>query len=120
MPRTTIEDWPLGSDPTHPGGPLAWTLDEPEISGSRLARAIGVPGLDMTPQYWLNLQRIDDLDPAGEDADVRTMELLERTASPGDRNYDGDRTGPEGDSAFLAGGQGPNVECLRWSWTLQP
>ena len=50
-------------------------LTEPETSGSRLARVIGVLGRDMTPKYWLNLQRLYDLDPAGEDADVSTIEL---------------------------------------------
>ena len=50
-------------------------LTEPETGGARLARVIGVLARDMTPQYWLNLHRLYDLDPAGEDADVSTIEL---------------------------------------------
>ena len=41
--RTTTEDKIMASNPIHPGEHLAEILDELEISGSRLARAIGVP-----------------------------------------------------------------------------
>ncbi len=90
----------MASNPIHPGEHLAEILDELEISGSRLARAIGVPprrindilrrrrsvtadtalrigqALDMTPEYWLNLQRMYDLDLARADADVNAIKPL--------------------------------------------
>ena len=90
----------MDSNPIHPGEHLAEILDELEISGSRLARAIGVPrrrindilrgrravtadtalrigqALGMTPEYWLNLQRMYDLDLARAEADVNAIKPL--------------------------------------------
>ena len=90
----------MGSNPIHPGEHLAEILDELEISASRLARAIDVPprrindivrgrrsvtadtalrigqALGMTPEYWLNLQRMYDLDLARADADVNAIKPL--------------------------------------------
>ena len=90
----------MDNDPIHPGEHLAEILDELEISGSRLARAIGVPSrrindilrgrrsvtadtalrvgqaLGMTPEYWLNLQRMYDLDLARAHADVDAIKPL--------------------------------------------
>ena len=90
----------MDGDPIHPGAHLAEILDELEISGSRLARAIGVPprrindiihgrrsvtadtalrigqALGMTPEYWLNLQRMYDLDLARANADVTAIKPL--------------------------------------------
>ena len=90
----------MASNPIHPGEHLAEILDELEISGSRLARAIGVPprrindilrrrrsvtadtalrigqALNMTPEYWLNLQRMYDLDLARADGDVNAIKPL--------------------------------------------
>ena len=90
----------MDSEPIHPGEHLAEILDELDISGSRLARAIGVPprrindilrgrrsvsadtalrvgqALGMTPEYWLNLQRMYDLDLARADANVNAIKPL--------------------------------------------
>ena len=90
----------MDSEPIHPGEHLAEILDELDISGSRLARAIGVPprrindilrgrrsvsadtalrvgqALGMTPEYWLNLQRMYDLDLARADANVSDIKPL--------------------------------------------
>lgn len=90
----------MESNPIHPGEHLAEILDELEISPSRLARAINVPSrrineivrrrrsvtadtalrigqaLGMTPEYWLNLQRMYDLDLARADADVDAIKPL--------------------------------------------
>ena len=90
----------MGSNSIHPGEHLAEILDELEISASRLARAINVPprriydivrgrravtadtalrvgrALGMTPEYWLNLQRMYDLDIARADADVSAIKPL--------------------------------------------
>ena len=90
----------MDSEPIHPGEHLAEILDELDISGSRLARAIGVPprrindilrgrrsvsadtalrvgqALGMTPEYWLNLQRMYDLDLARADANVSAIKPL--------------------------------------------
>ena len=90
----------MDSEPIHPGEHLAEILDELDISGSRLARAIGVPprrindilrgrrsvsadtalrvgqALGMTPEYWLNLQRMYDLDLARADANVDAIKPL--------------------------------------------
>ncbi len=76
------------SDPIHPGEHLSEYLDELGITQYRLAKSIGVPqirisdivhgrrsitadtalrigrALDMTPEFWLNLQRMHDLDAA--------------------------------------------------------
>ena len=75
-------------DPIHPGEHLAEMLDELGISQYRLAKMIGVPqirigdivhgrrsitpdsalrigrALNVTPEFWLNLQRMYDLDIA--------------------------------------------------------
>ena len=90
----------MDSNPIHPGEHLAEILEELEISASRLARAIGVPprrindilrgrrsvtadtalrigqALGMTPEYWLNLQRMYDLEIARADADVNAIKPL--------------------------------------------
>ena len=90
----------MASEPIHPGEHLAEILDELDISGSRLARAIGVPprrindilrgrrsvsadtalrvgqALGMTPEYWLNLQRMYDLDLARAEANVKAIKPL--------------------------------------------
>ena len=87
-------------DPIHPGEHLAEFLGELGISQYRLARAIGVPprrindivrgrrsvtadtairigrALCMTPEFWLNLQRMYDLDRARATADVSAIEPL--------------------------------------------
>ena len=75
-------------DPIHPGEHLAEVLDELGISQYRLAKMIGVPqirigdivhgrrsitpdsalrigrALNVTPEFWLNLQQMYDLDIA--------------------------------------------------------
>ena len=90
----------MGSNPIHPGEHLAEILDELEISAARLARAIDAPprrindivrgrrsvtadtairvgqAIGMTPEYWLNLQRMYDLDRARADADVTAIKPL--------------------------------------------
>lgn len=86
--------------PIHPGEHLAEILDELGISQYRLAKTIGVPAirindivhcrrgvtadtalrigraLRMTPEFWLNLQRMYDLDVARAAVDVRAIEPL--------------------------------------------
>ena len=86
--------------PIHPGEHLAETLAELGISQYRLARTIGVPprrineivhgrrsvtadtalrigrALGTTPEFWLNLQRMYDLDLARTSADVSHIEPL--------------------------------------------
>ena len=87
-------------DPIHPGEHLAEILAELEISQYRLAKTIGAPprrineivhgrrsitadtalrigrALRMTPEYWLNLQKIYELDCARASTDVRGIEPL--------------------------------------------
>ena len=87
-------------DPIHPGEHLAEMLEELEISQYRLAKAIGVPqirisdivhgrrsitadsalrigrALGTTPEFWLNLQRMYDLDIARAKTDLSTIEPL--------------------------------------------
>ena len=82
------------AEPIHPGEHLAEFLDELEITQYRLAKTIGVPqvrvseivrgrraitadsalrigkALDTTPEFWLNLQRMYDLDIARGKADL--------------------------------------------------
>ena len=82
------------AEPIHPGEHLAEFLDELEITQYRLAKTIGVPqvrvseivrgrrsitadsalrigkALDTTPEFWLNLQRMYDLDLARGKADL--------------------------------------------------
>ena len=86
--------------PIHPGEHLAEILEELGISQYRLARAIGVPpirindivhcrravtadtalrigqALSMTPEFWLNLQRMYDLDVARASTDTSGIEVL--------------------------------------------
>ena len=86
--------------PIHPGEHLAEILEELGISRYRLAKAIGVPpirindivhcrrsitadtalrmgkALGMTPEFWLNLQRMYDLDLARAFTDTDAIEPL--------------------------------------------
>ena len=86
--------------PIHPGEHLAEILDELGISQYRLAKAIGVPprrineivlggrsitadtalriaqALGMTPEFWLNLQRMYDLDLARASTDTSAIKPL--------------------------------------------
>ena len=88
------------AQPVHPGEHLVEILSELGISQYRLAKAIGVPpirindivhcrrsitadtalrigqALRMTPEYWLNLQRMYDLDLARASTDTRAIEPL--------------------------------------------
>ena len=91
--------------PIHPGEHLAEILEELGISQYRLAKAIGVSpiriseivrqrrsvtadtalrvgrALGMTPEFWLNLQRMYDLELARASTDTSEIEpLVERTA----------------------------------------
>ncbi len=91
--------------PIHPGEHLAEILDELGISQYRLAKAIGVPpiriseivrrrrsitadtalrvgtALGMTPEFWLNLQRMYDLEVARTSTDITLIEpLVKRSA----------------------------------------
>ena len=91
--------------PIHPGEHLAEILDELGISQYRLAKAIGVPpiriseivrcrrsitadtalrvgtALGMTPEFWLNLQKMYDLEIARTSTDTSRIEpLVERSA----------------------------------------
>lgn len=86
--------------PIHPGEHLAEMLEELEISQYRLAKTMGTPArrineiihgnrsitadtalrlgqaLGMTPEFWLNLQRMYDLDMARSSTDVRAIPSL--------------------------------------------
>ena len=86
--------------PSHPGEHLAEMLAELGVSQHRLARTIGAPprrineivhgrrsvtadtalrigrALGTTPEFWLNLQRMYDLDLARSSADVSRIEPL--------------------------------------------
>ena len=86
--------------PVHPGEHLAEILGELGISQYRLAKAMGVPpirindivhcrrsitvdtalrigrALGMTPELWLNLQRMYDLDVARASIDTSMIEPL--------------------------------------------
>ena len=88
------------SEPIHPGEHLAEIMEELGITQYRLAKTIGVPqirihdivhcrrsitadtalrigrALEMTPDYWLNLQRTYDLDIARVKTDVSAIEPL--------------------------------------------
>ncbi len=88
------------ADAIHPGEHLAEILGELGISQYRLAKAIGVPprrineivharravtadtalrmgkALGMTPDFWLNLQAMYDLDRARSTLSVETIETL--------------------------------------------
>ena len=87
-------------DLIHPGEHLAEILDELGISQYRLAKAIGAPprrineivhgrrsitadtalrigkALGMTPEFWLNLQKLHDLDVARSSIDIENIEPL--------------------------------------------
>ena len=87
-------------DSIHPGEHLAEILDELSISQYRLAKAIDVPprrineivhgrrsitadtalrigqALGMTPEFWLNLQKLYDLDLARSSIDIENIESL--------------------------------------------
>lgn len=87
-------------DAIHPGEHLAEILGELGISQYRLAKAITAPprrineivhgrrsitadtalrigrALDMTPEYWLNLQKIYDLDRARASSNLDQIEPL--------------------------------------------
>ncbi len=87
-------------EPIHPGEHLAEIMEELGITQYRLAKTIGVPqvrvheivhcrrsitadtalrirqALGMTPDFWLNLQRMYDLDLARAKTDVSAIERL--------------------------------------------
>ena len=91
-------------DPIHPGEHLAEFLEELEVSQYRLARAINVPprrineivhgrraitadtalrigrALGTTPEFWLNLQQMHDLDRARNATEVDGLEPLVATS----------------------------------------
>ena len=91
--------------PIHPGEHLAEILEELGISQYRLAKAIGVPpicineivrrrrsitadtalrigrALGMTPEFWLNLQRMYDLDVARASTDTQAITPLVEVSS---------------------------------------
>lgn len=86
--------------PIHPGEHLEEVLEELGVSQYRLAKTIGVPpirinqivhskraitadtalrigrALGTTPDFWLNLQRMYDLDVARASTDVSAIEPL--------------------------------------------
>ena len=86
--------------PIHPGEHLAEYLEELGITQYRLAKTIGVPqvrihdivncrrsitadtalrigqALGMTPEFWLNLQRMYDLEVARAKTDLTAIEPL--------------------------------------------
>ena len=88
------------AEPIHPGEHLAEIMQELGITQYRLAKAIGVPpiriheivhcrrsiaadtalrigkALEMTPDFWLNLQRMYDLDLARTKTDTSAIEPL--------------------------------------------
>ena len=91
--------------PIHPGEHLADILRELGVSQRRLANAVGVPSvrisqivrgrrpitadvalrigqaLRMTPDFWLNLQRMHDLEVARAATDVNAIAPLVETAA---------------------------------------
>ena len=88
------------TEPIHPGEHLAEILEELGITQYRLSKTIGVPqirindivhcrrsitadsalrigrALGMTPDFWLNLQRMYDLDVARAKTDVSSIKPL--------------------------------------------
>lgn len=92
-------------EPIHPGEHLSEMLSELGITQYRLAKTIGVPqvrihdivhcrrsitadtalrigkALGMTPDYWLNLQRMYDLDVARATTDVSAIETLSEVSA---------------------------------------
>ena len=95
-----VERPPGPAEPIHPGEHLAEIIQEPGITQYRLAKTIGVPpirmheivhcrrsitadtalrigkALGMTPDFWLNLQRMYDLDLARTKTDTSAIEQL--------------------------------------------
>ena len=91
---------PGPAEPIHPGKHLAEIMQELGITQYRLAKTIGVPAiriheivhgrrsitadsalrigkaLRMTPDFWLNLQRMYDLDVARTKTDTSAIEPL--------------------------------------------
>ena len=91
------------AEPIHPGEHLSEILEELGITQYRLAKAIGVPpirindivhrrrsvtadtalrigqALGMSAEYWLNLQRMYDLDVARATTDTTRIETLTQT-----------------------------------------
>ncbi len=87
-------------EPIHPGEHLAEFIEELGVTQYRLAKTIGVPqvrisdivhcrraitadtalrigrALGTTPDFWLNLQRMYDLDVARANTDVSAIEPL--------------------------------------------
>ncbi len=92
-------------EPIHPGEHLVEIMDELGITQYRLAKTIGVPpirihnivhrrrsitadtalrigqALGMTPDFWLNLQRMYDLDVARAKTDVSAIEPLVKASA---------------------------------------
>ena len=92
-------------EPIHPGEHLAEIMDELGITQYRLAKTTGVPpirihsivhrrrsitadtalrigqALGMSPDFWLNLQRMYDLDVARTKTDVSAIEPLVKTSA---------------------------------------
>ena len=92
------------AEPIHPGEHLAEIMNKLGITPHRLAKTIGVPpirihdivhcrrsitadtalrvgkALGMTPDFWLNLQRMYDLDIARASTDVSGIEPLVEAA----------------------------------------
>ena len=92
-------------NPIHPGEHLAEIMDELGITQYRLAKTIGVPpirihdivhcrrsitadtalrigrALGMTPDHWLNLQRMYDLEVARAKTDIGAIEPLVETSA---------------------------------------
>ncbi len=92
-------------EPIHPGEHLSEIMSELGITQYRLAKTIGVPqvrihdivhcrrsitadtalrigkALGMTPDFWLNLQRMYDLDVARGSTDVSAIEPLVEVTS---------------------------------------
>ena len=92
------------AEPIHPGEHLAEIMSELGITQYRLAKTIGVPqvrihdivhcrrsitadtalrigkALGMTADFWLNLQRMYDLDVARATTDVSAIEALVEVA----------------------------------------
>ena len=93
------------TEPIHPGEHLAEIMDELGITQYRLAKTMGVPpirihdivhrrrsitadtalrigqALGMTPDYWLDLQRMYDLDVARATTDVSAIEPLVKVSA---------------------------------------
>jgi addiction module HigA family antidote len=92
-------------EPIHPGEHLAEIVEELGITRYRLSKTMGVPqirihdivhgrrsitadtalrmgkALGMTPDFWLNLQRMYDLDVARATTDVSAIEPLVKVSA---------------------------------------